>query len=178
MSEPSLLVVMGVSGSGKTTVGSLLAGRLGWRYAEADDFHSPSNVAKMAGGAPLTDEDRLPWLRAIASWIDERIADGERAVVTCSALRRRYRDLLRRPQVRFIYLRGDRDLVAARMAARQGHFFKPGLLDDQFETLEEPAPDEEVLTVDIGGAPDEVADKIATLTGFASPGGLSGHAPR
>jgi gluconokinase len=165
MNGRSILVVMGVSGSGKTTIGSLLAGQLGWQYAEADDFHSTSNVAKMAAGHPLTDEDRWPWLRAIGAWIDDRIAKGQPAVVTCSALRRKYRDLLRRPQVQFVYLRGDRELIARRMTARQGHFFKPAMLDSQFETLEEPAADEGVITVPIDGSPPEVVQAIAAAAG-------------
>ncbi len=162
MSGRSVLVVMGVSGSGKTTIGSLVADRLGWLYAEADDFHSASNVAKMAAAQPLTSEDRWPWLYAIRAWIDARIAKGEAAVVTCSALRREYRDVLRRPEVQFVYLRGDRELIARRMAARQGHFFKPELLDSQFGTLEEPGPEEQVITVPIDGSPSEVVDAIVT----------------
>src|SRR5512141_2233643 len=147
---------MGVSGSGKTTVGAFLAGRLGWPYAEADVFHSPASVAKMAAGHPLTDEDRWPWLRAIAAWIGERIARGESGVLTCSALRRTYRDVLRRPEVQLVYLKGSRDLIAERMAARQGHFFKLAMLDSQFATLEEPTPDEAAITVSIGGTPAEI----------------------
>jgi gluconokinase len=162
----SVLVVMGVSGSGKTTIGSLLAGRLGWQYAEADDFHPASNVAKMAAGRPLTTEDRRPWLLAIAAWIDDRIAKAEPGVVTCSALRREYRDLLRRPQVQLVYLRGDRELIARRMASRQGHFFKPELLDSQFEALEEPGPDEDVITVPVGSSPSEIADDIVAAAGL------------
>jgi gluconokinase len=177
-SSPSILVVMGVSGSGKTTIGSLLATRLGWKYAEADDFHSASSVAKMAAGQPLTDDDRVPWLRAIAAWIDDRIARGEHGVVTCSALRRRYRDVLRRPQVQLVYLRGDRQLIERRMAGRQGHFFKPSLLESQFETLEEPGPDEGVLAVPIAEhAPDVVAAILSALglsPSPSSPGSPSG----
>jgi gluconokinase len=168
MPDKSIFVVMGVSGSGKTTVGTLLAGDLGCRYAEADDFHPASNVAKMAAGQPLTDSDRLPWLQAIAAWIDARIAQGEPAVVTCSALRRRYRDLFRRPQVQLVYLRGDRQLIARRMAARQGHFFKLELLESQFEALEEPGPDEDVIAVPILDSPSDVVRAIlsqANLSG-------------
>ena len=160
MVVPPVLVVMGVSGSGKTTVGSLLAGRLGWPYAEADAFHSDANVAKMAAGHPLTDEDRWPWLAAIAAWIDERIAHREAGVVTCSALKRRYRDVLRRPEVRIVYLEGSQPLIAHRMAARHGHFFKAEMLASQFADLEPPAPDEAVLTVSIGGSPAEIAEAI------------------
>jgi gluconokinase len=160
-------VVMGVSGSGKTTVGELVAARLGWRYAEADEFHPASNVAKMAAGQPLTDEDRLPWLRAIAAWIDARIAEGQPAVVTCSALRRAYRDVLRRPQVRFVYLRADRELIARRLTERRGHFFKVGLLESQFRTLEEPGQDEGAATVTIAGAPEEIAEAVLAAVGEA-----------
>lgn len=156
---------MGVSGSGKTTVGALLAGRLHWPYAEADDFHPPANVAKMAAGNPLTDDDRWPWLHAIGDWIDERIARDEPAVVTCSALKRKYRDALRRPEVMLVYLKGDHDLIARRLAARHGHFFKPALLESQFADLEEPDPDEHVITVPIGGTPSEIVDAIVAATG-------------
>jgi carbohydrate kinase (thermoresistant glucokinase family) len=156
---------MGVSGSGKTTVGALLAGRLHWPYAEADDFHPPANVAKMAAGNPLTDDDRWPWLHAIGDWIDERIARGEPGVVTCSALKRKYRDALRRPEVTLVYLKGDHDLIVRRLAARHGHFFKPALLESQFADLEEPAPDEHVITVPIGGTPSEIVDDIVAATG-------------
>ena len=161
---PRLLVVMGVSGSGKTTVGALLAGRLGWPYAEADGFHSPENLAKMAAGHPLTDDDRWPWLRAIGAWIDGQLARGQRGVVTCSALKRAYRDVLRRPEVQVVYLHGSRELIAERMAARHGHFFKPAMLDSQFAALEEPAPDEGILTVPIDGTPTDIADAIVAAT--------------
>jgi gluconokinase len=162
--KTSVLILMGVSGSGKTTIGVLLASRLGWRYAEADAFHSPANVAKMAAGHPLTDDDRWPWLRAIAAWIDERIAEGETGVVTCSGLKRSYRDVLRRPQARFVYLRGSRELIAARIAARTGHYFKPGMLDSQFADLEEPTADEDVIDVGIGGEPSAIVDDIIAAT--------------
>src|SRR2546430_17250066 len=125
---------MGVSGSGKTTVGALLAGQLGWLYAEADDFHPSANVEKMAAGHPLTDEDRWPWLEALGRWIDERRANGEPGIVTCSALKRSYRDLLRRdrPEVLVAYLDGSHDLIAGRLIARHGHFFASSMLDSQF----------------------------------------------
>jgi gluconokinase len=161
-----VLLLIGVSGSGKTTVGVLLSVRLGWPYAEADAFHSPANVAKMAAGHPLTDEDRWPWLRAIRAWIDGQLAHGESGVVTCSALKRAYRDVLRRPGVQVVYLRGDRELIARRMATRPGHFFKPALLDSQFADLEEPAPDEGVVTVPIAGAPEEIVTAIEAATGL------------
>ena len=167
--DDSIIVVTGVSGSGKSTVGALLAGRLGWQYAEADDFHPPANIEKMAAGIPLTDEDRRPWLAAIGEWIDKQIAAGKPGVVTCSALKRAHRDRLRagRPQVKLVYLHGDRDLVATRLAARHGHFFRPELLDTQFAALEEPEPDEHVLVVPIGGTPEEIVAEIVARTGVS-----------
>src|SRR6185503_5339497 len=143
------IVVMGVSGSGKTTVARLLAGRLGWRFAEADEFHSAANVAKMRGGVPLTDEDRAPWLAAIASYIDDAIASGKLAVVTCSALKRRYRDVIigSRPGVALVYLKGDYDTIAKRIAARPHHYMPVSLLKSQFEALEEPAGPEGAIVV-------------------------------
>ncbi len=139
---PSVVVVMGVSGSGKTTVASLLAGRLGWEFEDGDDFHPAANVEKMQSGSPLTDEDRWPWLAAIAAWIDKVRAEGRHGVVTCSGLKRAYRDVLvgGRPDVRLVYLKGDRELIGRRMAARHGHFMPTSLLDSQFRTLEEPGP--------------------------------------
>lgn len=154
-----LVVVMGVSGSGKTTVGTALAERLGVPYAEADDFHPPENVAKMASGVPLDDEDRRPWLDAIAAWLAER---GERGgVVTCSALRRRYRDRLRRaaPEVFFLHLDGSPELIAERLAARRGHFMPPELLRSQFETLEPLEPGEKGAAVAIDGPVEEVVER-------------------
>jgi gluconokinase len=165
-----VVVVMGVSGSGKTTVGALLASRLGWPYAEADLFHPAANVAKMAAGHPLTDEDRAPWLAAIARYIDQRLAAGETAVVSCSALKRAYRDELRRTGVVFVYLRGDRELLLARMRGRHGHFFKAALLDSQLADLQEPGPDEHAVTVDIVADPDrEVTDIVAALADWKPP---------
>ena len=165
MGSHSIILVMGVSGSGKTTVGAMLAGRLGWPYAEADAFHPPANVAKMAAGHPLTDADRLPWLQAIAAWIDRQIAAGGRGVVTCSALKRGYRDMLRRPEVQIVYLHGSHDLIAARLTARHGHFFQAQMLDSQFEALEEPGPDEDVMVVSITGTPAEIVDEIVRQLG-------------
>jgi gluconokinase len=158
-----ILLVMGVSGSGKTTIGAMLAGRLGWTYAEADDFHPAANVEKMHAGHPLTDEDRWPWLKAIAAWMDERIAAGEPAVVTCSALKRSYRDLLRdnRPEVKLVYLEGSKELIGRRMVARHGHFFPKELLDSQFRDLEPPGPGEDALVVSIDADPAKVVQQIA-----------------
>ena len=132
---PCALVVMGVSGSGKSTIADRLAARLGWRYEDADKFHPPANVAKMSAGQPLTDEDRWPWLQAIADEIDRLSAAGQRAVVACSALKRSYRDILvhGRDDIRIVFLKGTQDLIAGRLAARKGHFMPPGLLASQFE---------------------------------------------
>ncbi|WP_433239772.1 gluconokinase [Actinomadura nitritigenes] len=164
-----VILVAGVSGSGKSTVGGLLAERLGWDYAEADAFHSPANIAKMRAGHPLTDADRAPWLRAIAAWIDDRLETGRPGVVSCSALKRAYRDRLTggRPAVRTVMLDGDRDVIAERMRARHGHFFGAGLLDSQFADLERPAPDEHVLTVPITGSPEETVDRIVKALDLA-----------
>jgi gluconokinase len=160
-----ILIVAGVSGSGKTTVGALLAGRLGWPFADGDDFHPAANVEKMRAGIPLTDEDRWPWLRAIAAWMDERITRREPSVVTCSALRRSYRDLLLggRPQARMVFLAPDREALDRRLAARLGHFFPEQLLGSQFDALEPPQPDERVLRVVPADDPAGTADAIMAI---------------
>jgi gluconokinase len=160
-----IVIVAGVSGSGKSTVGALLAGRLGWRFADADDFHPAANVAKMRARIPLTDADRWPWLRAIGAWIDARIAAHESAVITCSALKRSYRDLLLdgRPQARMVFLAPDREVLARRLAARPGHFFPEQLLGSQFTDLEPPQPDERVLTVVPSGDPDTTVTSIVAV---------------
>ena len=160
--RPMVLVVMGVSGSGKTTVGKLLAKRLGWHYQEGDGLHPPENVAKMSGGTPLTDADRIPWLGRIAARIDEWLSRGERGVVTCSALKRAYRDIIigQRRDVGLVYLKGSRELIGQRMAARKGHFMPTALLDNQFATLQEPGRDENAIIVDVGGTPAEIVDEI------------------
>lgn len=163
-----LLLLMGVSGSGKSTIGALLANKLGCAYADADEFHSAANVAKMAAGHPLTDEDRAPWLQAIRAWLDERVSKQEGGVASCSALKRRYRDVLRRPEVTFVYLRGTRAEIEPRLRARQGHFFKPSMLDSQLAALEEPTPDENVVTVSIAGSPEQIVAQILADTGIAS----------
>jgi carbohydrate kinase (thermoresistant glucokinase family) len=156
------IVVMGVSGSGKTTVARLLAGRLGWAFAEADEFHSPANVAKMRAGVALNDDDRRPWLAAIADRIDSAREANEPIVVTCSALKRRYRDILvaSRPDVALVYLKGDYDTIAQRMAARPHHYMPVSLLKSQFEALEEPAADEHAIVLDIRRTPEELVDRI------------------
>ena len=167
---PAVLVVMGVSGSGKTTVGALLAGRLGWEYEDGDDFHPPENVAKMRGGTPLDDADRWPWLAAIAAWIDATRSAGRHGVVACSALRRAYRDVLLkdRPDVRLVYLQGDKHLIAARQAARLNHYMPATLVDSQFAALEEPMPDEHPIVVSVAPRPAEIVQAVmAHLPGAA-----------
>jgi carbohydrate kinase (thermoresistant glucokinase family) len=157
-----IVVVMGVSGSGKSTVAALLAGALGCHFQEGDDLHPLENVEKMRGGTPLTDTDRLPWLRKIAEEIDGWRARGECGVLTCSALKRSYRDVIigDRRDVVVVYLKGSYDLIHRRMAARHEHFMPVALLDSQFATLEEPTPDEDPIIVDIGGKPAEIAHEI------------------
>ncbi len=153
---------MGVSGSGKTTIGALLAGRLGWAFEDGDDLHPASNVAKMAGGTPLTDADRWPWLDAIAAWIDGLRVAGNQGVVTCSALKRVYRDrlLLGRDDVRLVYLQGNHELISKRQAARQGHFMPTSLIDSQFATLEQPTPEERPFVVSVDLKPDMIVTRI------------------
>ena len=159
---PSVIVVMGVSGSGKTTIAARLAERLGWQLAEADTFHSAANVAKMRGGTPLTDADRRPWLEAIAKWIDAARAAGRPGVVTCSALKRRYRDVIigDRKDVRLVYLKGSYDLIAPRMATRSGHYMPVGLLQSQFDALEEPQADEKAIVVPSESRPEDIVEEI------------------
>lgn len=159
-----LLVVMGVSGAGKSTVGRLLADRLGLPFRDADDFHPPRNIAKMRRGEPLGDDDRLPWLEAIGAHLAAHRARG--AVVTCSALKRAYRDRLRAaaPGLRFLHLHGERALIAARQAARQGHFMPPSLVASQFATLEDTAGEADVIGLDVAAAPEDiVAAALAAL---------------
>jgi gluconokinase len=156
------LIVMGVAGSGKTTVAQALAARTGWRFEDGDVFHPASNVEKMRSGQPLTDEDRWPWLRAIAAEIDRtRKADGH-IIIACSALKRSYRDILigSRLGVQLIYLKGSRDLIGQRLRARRGHFMPPALLDSQFATLEEPGSDERAVVVDVASTVDAIVDDI------------------
>jgi carbohydrate kinase (thermoresistant glucokinase family) len=164
---PAVVVVMGVSSSGKTTIGKLLAARLGWTFEDGDRFHPAANVDKMKSGIALTDEDRWPWLHAIAAWIDDTRRAAGHGVVACSALKRGYRDILigARPDVRLAYLEGDEALIAQRIAARRGHFMPPALLHSQFEALEPPGPDEHPVTVPIDRTPDEIVDRI--LRGLA-----------
>jgi len=162
ITEPVIAVVMGVSGSGKTTVSALLSAALGCQFQEGDDLHPAENVEKMHGGTPLTDEDRMPWLHKIAEEIDSWRARGESGVLTCSALKRSYRDIIigGRPDVTLVYLRGSYDLIRRRMAARHEHFMPVALLDSQFAALQEPTPDEHPIIVDVGSRPAEVATEI------------------
>ncbi len=151
---------MGVSGSGKSTIAGILHGRLGWELVEGDDLHPAQNVAKMAAGHPLDDADREPWLQRIRARIDAAVAAGRPALVTCSALKRSYRDRLRDPHVVFVYLRGSRELLLGRLTARQGHFMPAGLLDSQLADLEPPGADEQALVVDVAAPPAEQVDRI------------------
>ena len=160
-----IVIMAGAAGSGKTTVGALLAGRRGWQFADADDFHPPANVDKMRAGIPLTDEDRQPWLQAIGVWMDEHIARGESAVVGCSALRRSYRDALLggRPEIVMVFLATDREVLSRRLAARVGHFFPEQLLASQLEALEPPGPDERVVRVVPADTPAATVEAIIAI---------------
>jgi gluconokinase len=165
---PCALVVMGVSGSGKSTIGEKLAQQLDWSYEDGDRFHPASNVAKMSAGQSLTDEDRWPWLQAIANEIDRVCKAGEHAVIACSALKRAYRHILvyGREDVRIIYLEGTRDLIASRLALRKGHFMPPGLLASQFGTLEPPDASENPVTVSIDAPIETIIDDIVRQLGL------------
>ena len=168
---PCALVVMGVSGSGKSTVSESLAARLGWVYEDGDRFHPVSNVAKMSAGHPLTDEDRWPWLQAIADEIDRLSATGERAVIACSALKRAYRDILvhGRDDIQMVFLDGTQDLIADRLASRKGHFMPPDLLASQFRTLERPGANERPITVSIDAPVERIVDDIVSQLNLVSP---------
>jgi gluconokinase len=159
---PCVLVVMGVSGSGKTTLGELLAARLGWPFKEGDELHPPANVEKMRAGQPLDDADRAPWLKAIGEWIDGWLANGQSGVISCSALKRAYRETIAagRPQVRFVFIDLDEATIAERLKHRKGHYWPPALLHSQFEALEVPTPDEPVIRVDGHEARDAQVDQV------------------
>jgi gluconokinase len=161
-----LALIMGVSGAGKSTVGPLLATRLGVPFADADVFHPPANIAKMSRGEPLTDEDRWPWLDAIGAWLDAQRAAGAGGVVTCSALKRVYRQRLlgARPLVRLVFLQGNPALISARQAARAGHFMPTSLMASQFATLEEPGPEERPITLSVEPSPELIVE--AALRAF------------
>jgi gluconokinase len=158
-----ILVIYGVSAAGKTTIGKLLARELDWRFLEADDFHPAANIEKMRSGRPLTDEDRWPWLERLRKQIKRSLAARENAVLACSALKRAYRERLHLSgEVKFVFLRGDYALIEEQLSQRRGHFMNPRLLRSQFADLEEPTPDEDVLTIELGGTPRELVEEIKT----------------
>lgn len=165
-----IVLVGGVAGSGKTTVGALLAEKLNWRFADADVFHPPANIAKMRSGIPLTDADRAPWLAGIAAWMDERRAAGESAVAGCSALKQSYRDQLLsgRPDVRLAFLELSRELAHTRLAARHGHFFTAALMDSQFAELEPPQESPQLIVLDAAASPGQLAAKIVDRLGLVA----------
>jgi gluconokinase len=160
-----IVIIMGTTGSGKTTIGTLLAKRLGWEFVDADDFHPPANVEKMKHGIPLTDEDREPWLKALHDKIVEWIAEARNVVLACSALKQSYRDELRvGPGVKFVYLQGSYELFSQRVLARKGHFAKQDLLASQFATLEEPT---DAITVDAAPPPEKIVAEVRRQLGLA-----------
>jgi gluconokinase len=166
-----IVIVFGVSGAGKTTIGKLLARELGWHFLEADDFHPAANIEKMHAGQPLTDEDRKPWLERLREQIERSLATGENAVLACSALKRAYRDRLRvSEEVTFVFLRGDYALVEKQLRRRRGHFMNPELLQSQFHDLEEPRLDENALTVELGRTPQEIVEEIEAKLHLANNG--------
>ncbi len=160
--RPCHVVVMGISGSGKTTIATRLAEQLGWRFAEADDFHPTANITKMSSGTPLTDEDRWPWLGSLRDWMTAQAHAGRSTVVTCSALRRSYRDILVQAEgsVRFVHLLGDTGLILERMKTRSGHFMPESLLPSQVSTLEPLQPDEQGTRIENTGTPDAVTATV------------------
>jgi gluconokinase len=156
-----IVIIFGVSGAGKTTVGKLLAREFGWRFIEADDFHPPGNIEKMRSGNPLTDKDRWPWLERLRQQIERSLSTAENAVLACSALKRAYRDRLRvSNETKFVFLRGDYVLVEKQLRSRHGHFMNAKLLRSQFADLEEPKPDEDVLTIELRRKPQELVEEI------------------
>lgn len=171
MTPVRAVVVMGVAGCGKSTVASLLAARLGWEMLEGDALHPPANVERMGAGIPLTDDDRAPWLAAIASWMDGHRREGRPTVVACSALTRRYRDVLRSDDVLFVHLTGTPELLGQRLASREHHFMKAGMLQSQLNLLEPPAGDERHLALDIDATPEALAERAAAVVlEAAAPG--------
>ncbi len=172
-----IVLVAGVAGSGKTTVGALLARRLGWPFEDGDALHPAANIAKMHAGLPLTDEDRRPWLAAVMAWLDAQAAAGEPAVIACSALKRRYRDQLRqgRPELHIVFLQADRAILAARLASRHGHFFQPALLDSQLADAEIPPPSEPALVVRADQPAAAMAAEITGRLGLTAYGGTRGE---
>jgi gluconokinase len=165
-----VLILMGVSGCGKSTIAAILASRLQWPFEEGDALHPQANIEKLAAGHPLTDADRWPWLAKVADWVGERLDAGQNGLITCSALKRSYRDLINRrgSGVMFVFLAGSKETIAARLAARHGHFMRASLLDSQFADLEEPAPDEPAIRVDIRPPAAEIAEQIVEELGLAA----------
>jgi carbohydrate kinase (thermoresistant glucokinase family) len=165
--SPPILVIMGVSGSGKSTIAEELSARVGWPFEEGDSLHPEANIAKMHAGIPLTDADRLPWLERVAAWIDGQRSRKQPGIITCSALKRAYRQIVigDRPEVRLVYLRGGRDLIADHLGGRHGHFMPAALLRSQIDALEEPDPSEDPLTVAVGAPATQVAQEIIRLLG-------------
>jgi carbohydrate kinase (thermoresistant glucokinase family) len=162
-----IVIVFGVSGAGKTTIGKLLAEELGWQSYEADDFHPRANIEKMRSGRTLTNEDRWPWLELLREQITRSLAAKGNAVLACSALKRAYRERLRvSDDVKFVFLRGDCALIERQLRRRRGHFMNPALLQSQFADLEEPQPDEDVLTIDLGRTPEELVEEIKVKLGL------------
>jgi len=156
-----VVVIFGVSGAGKTTIGELLAQELHWKFYDADDFHPQVNIDKMERGEPLTDEDRQPWLQSLREAITRSLAANENAVLACSALKRKYRELLRvNADVKFVFLHGSRARIADQLKQRRGHFIDPALLASQFADLEEPESSEDMLTIELKGEPDELVEQI------------------
>jgi len=164
-----IVVLLGVSGAGKTTIGELLSQRLGWPLLDADDFHPPANIEKMRSGIALTDEDRWPWLDRLNGLLKEKDSNGQSVLLACSALKQKYRDRLAAgcSDLRWVHLKGSFELIASRMTARKGHYMKAGLLESQFAALEEPI---DAIIVDVGAAPEAIADTVeAALNGVRMP---------
>jgi gluconokinase len=169
--QQPVLVIMGVSGSGKSTVAGILADQLGWDLAEGDELHPAANVAKMHAGIPLTDDDRRPWLESVSCWITEHTRAGLPGIITCSALKRIYRDRLRGDNVVFVHLAGTKDTIGRRLDARLDHFMPGTLLDSQIATLEPPGPDENTLVVDVGRPPAALAAEVIRRLGLRAEAG-------
>lgn len=169
VAKPVVLVFMGVSGCGKTRVAAILTGRLGWPFEEGDALHPQSNIEKMKAGHPLRDDDRWPWLEKVAEWVEARLDAGENGLITCSALKRSYRDIINRrgSGVVFVFLAGSKETIAARLAARHGHFMPPSMLDSQFADLEEPTSDEPEIRVDVGPTAGVIAQGILEELGLS-----------